>query len=80
LLNKNRDKVFFFVQQEWNHSLAPATLQELTMPTALERQGIFTDAKNSAGVLQIVKDPTNGNPFPNQIIPQSRWNSTARPF
>lgn len=45
------------------------------MPTALERQGIFTDAKNSAGVLQIIKDPANGNPFPNQIIPQSRWNS-----
>jgi hypothetical protein len=75
VLNKNRDKIFFFVQQEWNHSLAPAALQELTMPSALERQGIFTDAKNSAGALQIVKDPTTGNPFPNQTIPQNRWNS-----
>ena len=75
VLNKNRNKVFFFVQQEWNHSLAPAALQELTMPTALERQGIFTDARNSAGVLQIIRDPTTGNPFPNQTIPQNRWNS-----
>jgi len=75
VLNKNRDKVFFFVQQEWNHSLAPAALQELTMPTALERQGIFTDAKNSAGILQIIRDPTTGAPFPNQTIPRSRWNS-----
>ncbi len=75
LLNKNHDKIFFFVQQEWNHSLAPAAVQELTMPTAFERQGIFTDAKNSAGALQIVRDPTSGNPFPNQTIPQNRWNS-----
>ena len=74
LLNKNRNKIFFFVQQEWNLSLAPAALQELTMPTALERQGIFTDARNSAGVLQIIKDPTTGDPFPNQIIPQNRRN------
>jgi len=74
VLNRNRDKIFFFVQQEWNHSLAPAALQELTMPTALERQGIFTDAKDSAGVLQIIKDPTTGNPFPNQTIPRNRWN------
>jgi len=75
VLNKNRDKIFFFVQQEWNHSLAPAALQELTMPTSLERQGVFTDARNSAGVLQVIIDPTTGAPFPNQTIPKNRWNS-----
>ena len=74
VLNKNRDKIFFFVQQEWNHSLAPAALQELTMPSALQRQGIFTDARDSGGILQIIKDPTTGNPFPNQTIPRDRWN------
>ena len=74
LLNRHRDKIFFFAQQEWNHSLAPAALQELTMPTALQRQGVFTDAKDSGGVLQIIKDPTTGNPFPNQTVPRDRWN------
>ena len=64
LLNKNRDKIFFFVQQEWNHSLAPAALQELTMPSALERQGIFTDAKNSAGALADHQRPHHGQSLP----------------
>jgi len=68
--------VFFFVQQEWNHSKSPASLYELTTPSALERQGNFTDARNSAGQLQTILDPNNGKaPFPGNIIPQSRWNS-----
>ena len=74
-LNKNRDKLFFFAQQEWNHSLSPAATQQLTMPTDLERQGNFSQSHNASGVIQTVKDPTTGNPFPNNIIPQDRWNS-----
>lgn len=46
------------------------------MPSALERQGNFTDARNSAGQLQTILDPNSGKaPFPGNIIPQSRWNS-----
>ena len=77
-LNKNRDKVFFFVQQEWNHSLSPANQQLLTMPTDAERNGDFSGAHNAAGVTQIIKDPLTGNPFPSNAIPQTRWNSYGK--
>ena len=83
-LNKNRDKVFFFAQQEWNHSLAPASLKQLTMPSAAERTGDFSDAHNASGVAQIIRDPNNldanGNkiPFPSNVIPQPRWNTYGK--
>jgi hypothetical protein len=75
-VNANREKLFFFVMQEWNHSKAPASLYELTMPSLQERQGNFSDALNASRVLQIVDDPANGKaPFPNNIIPANRFNS-----
>ena len=58
----------------------PAALDQITVPTALERQGNFQDARNAGGVLQTVYDPTTrsaanpqGTPFPNNIIPKSSW-------
>jgi len=78
-LNRNRDKVFFFAQQEWNHSLSPAALKQITVPAAAERNGDFSASHNAAGVIQTIKDPANnGAPFPGNIIPQSRWNTFGK--
>lgn len=74
--NRNHDKVFFFVQQEWNHQLAAAALQQLTMPTALERTGDFSRSHNASGAIVTILDPNNNKaPFPGNIVPQNRWNS-----
>jgi Carboxypeptidase regulatory-like domain/TonB-dependent Receptor Plug Domain len=68
-----RNKVFFFWSQEWQEQLKPNTARNVTVPTALERKGDFSQSVSSANH-QLVKiyDPTNGNPFPNNIIPTSR--------
>jgi Carboxypeptidase regulatory-like domain len=78
--NKERNKLFFFVSNEWGRSNTPAALEQITVPTALERQGNFQDAVNAAGVVQTIYNPatrssTNpqGIPFANNMIPQSLW-------
>jgi hypothetical protein len=78
--NKQRNKLFFFASNEWGRSNTPTALEQITVPSALERQGNFTDAVNAGGVVQTVYDPNTrstanpqGTPFPGNIIPQNRW-------
>ncbi len=78
---KFRDKVFFFVAEDWIRYRLVDT-QTQAVPTLLMRQGNFSEllAANpwyKAGT--IIKDPTSGNPFPNNIIPTSQLshNGTA---
>lgn len=72
--NTDRNKLFFFIANEWNRSKTPGTLQQLTVPTALERQGNFSQTRDAGGVPVIIKDPLTGAAFPGNIIPQSRFN------
>ena len=79
-LNKEHNKLFFFASNEWGRSNTPSALEQITVPTALERQGNFQDAVNAGGVVQTVYNPTTrsaanpqGVPFQNNIIPQSLW-------
>ena len=51
--NRNKDKVFFFVSQEYQRQLKPNGEQDRTVPTALERQGDFSQSVDK-----------NGNPYP----------------
>ncbi|HTF69084.1 MAG TPA: carboxypeptidase regulatory-like domain-containing protein, partial [Edaphobacter sp.] len=64
--NRNHDKLFFFWSQDFLPLTTPSGIQTLTMPTALERQGNFSQS----GVT--VRDPTNGQPFANNIVPANR--------
>ena len=43
-------------------------------PTALERQGDFSQTFNNNGSLMVITDPTTGLPFPGNIIPANRIN------
>ena len=43
----------------------------VTVPTLLERQGIFPAAAVT------VRDPVSGQPFPNNTIPRDRWDPVA---
>ena len=54
--NSDRNRLFFFMAHEWNHSKTPGTLQQLTVPTADQRCGDFSNTRDAAGVLQAIKD------------------------
>ena len=73
-LNRDREKLFFFFAHEWNHSKVPGTLQQLTVPTAQQRQGEFAATRDSANVPVIIRDPLTNAPFPGNKVPADRFN------
>ncbi len=64
--NKGRNKLFFFWSQEYWPLKGSSAPTNLTVPTALERAGDFSQS----GVNVI--DPTTKQAFPNRVIPASR--------
>ena len=73
----DRGKAFFFVSQEFTDDLRPATFSRTNYPTALERQGDFSQTyfgnANGPGqgtLVQII-NPDTGQPFPGNKIPAS---------
>ena len=61
--NKERDKLFFFFSYEKPHTITPQDPRFVTMPTALERDGDFSQSVNSTNANVFVRDPriTTGN-------------------
>jgi hypothetical protein len=53
--NTSKQKLFFFFSMEILPNQSPNSVSYFTVPTANERQGIFT---------RTIKDPTTGQPFP----------------
>jgi hypothetical protein len=85
--NKNKDKLFFYWNQEWFQQLAPEAARNLRVPTAAERNGDFSQTLDGNGAKVYVKDPLiNGNCtatdqtacFPNNIIPANRFYSNGQ--
>ena len=86
--NKGRNKLFFFFSQDILQRTDPGNLNNRRMPTALERQGNFSQTVDTQGQRIWVRDPTlsgscstaSGGPacFANNIIPPSRINPTAQ--
>jgi hypothetical protein len=71
--NKSRTRLFFFFSEDYLSYLTPGSLNKYTMPTALERQGDFSQTTTTTGTLIKITDPTNKNvQFPGNIIPASR--------
>ncbi len=65
-----KNRTFFFVG--WMHQAIPLGSSQIsTMPTNLERVGNFSQ-------FAIIKDPTTGQPFPNNVIPANRISPTAQ--
>ncbi len=69
--NSQRDKLFFFASHEWRYSHIGAT-QINTVPTLAMRNGDFRNSGLPAPV-----DPNNWIPFPNQIVPVSRFSANG---
>jgi hypothetical protein len=75
--NTNRDKLFFF----WNQEFWPQTSTaegQVTVPTDLERAGNFSQSRDLNGSLIVVQDPENNRtPFPGNVIPASRLDASG---
>src|SRR5215831_7929062 len=72
-LLKSREKLFFFWSQEYLPRTTPTPLGRLMFPTALERQGDFSQTVDTNGtVIQILDPLNNRSPFPGNVIPANR--------
>jgi hypothetical protein len=72
LLERTKNKVFFFWSQEWQDQLNPNGLKNVTVPTALERQGNFSQSVDNNNRPLTIRDPLTQAPLPGNIIPASR--------
>jgi hypothetical protein len=66
-----KNKAFFFADYQ-GLRLDQGRTQILTVPTALMRQGVFSE------IGERIYDPLTGQPFPNNTIPASRINPITR--
>jgi len=61
--NEDKTKLFFFWSQEFQRRTNPPTLHQTTVPTALERQGDFSQSVDSSGnPFPYIRDSTTGLP------------------
>ena len=73
-----KNKAFFFVSVEKPHTITPTDPVFVTVPTALERVGNFSQSKNSSGATPVILDPRTGLAFPGNIIPLERINKSGQ--
>ena len=86
--NKGRNKLFFFWSQDLLGRTDPGGLNQRRVPTALERQGDFSQTLDNQNRLVFIRDPlltgncaaTTGGPacFPGNVIPAGRIDANAR--
>ena len=66
--NKEKNKLFFYWNQEWYEQLVPEGVRNIRVPTQAERGGDFSQTVNGNGALVFISDPTkldaNGNRLP----------------
>src|ERR1035438_1870961 len=75
--NRDKRKLFGFYNLEQIESRPSGGLTQYTMPTALERQGNFSQSFDTNGKVIPVNDPLNringvAQPFPGNIVPTNR--------
>lgn len=80
--NRDKRKLFGFYNLEQLVSRIPGSLSQYTMPSALERQGNFSQTYDTNGRVIPVNDPLNkvngvSQPFPGNIIPANRLDSNG---
>jgi len=80
LFNRNREKFFFFFASEQLREARAVAIQQLTMPTELERRGDFSDSRDLNARLITVNDPLSRQPFPGNVIPANRINQNGRNY
>jgi hypothetical protein len=86
--NRGRNKLFFFWSQDLLARTDPGNLNQRRVPTALERQGDFSQTFDNQNRLVFIRDPqrlgncaaTSGGAacFPGNVIPGGRIDPNAR--
>ncbi len=77
-INRGKKNLFFFFNQEYQNLVTMFAVKQITMPTALERQGDFSQSVNTNGSKITVNDPLNTKKaFPGNIVPSSRINPSG---
>lgn len=77
-VDEDREKLFFFYSVEAPLTERPGPLRTYTVPTELERQGDFSKTLDSEGQLIVIRDPRTGQPFPGNVIPADRINTSGQ--
>ncbi len=72
--NTNKDKLFFFFSSEIVRRRLYPGERFVTTPTALQRNGDFSQTFDLNGALIPIRDPLSGANFPNNVVPASRIN------
>lgn len=73
LFNRNRDKLFFFVNHEYWPNKTTSAIMNSTLPSELERRGDFSQSRDVNNVVVPVMDPLDSRrQFPGNIVPASR--------
>jgi hypothetical protein len=79
VFNESKDKVFFFFSQEHQkRRTPPAGPVRVTVPTALERAGDFSQSIDASGARVFVSDPTKRDASGNRL-PCTAANTLANP-
>jgi hypothetical protein len=78
LLNREKDKAFFFYSFEHLDTLTPQPLRQVTVPSDRERRGDFSQSLDVNGRLIVIRDPLSGQPFPGNVIPAGRINANGQ--
>jgi hypothetical protein len=76
-LYNGRNRTFFYIAQDW-FKQNQAQNAFGTVPTVAMKNGDFSNFVNSSGVMIPIYDPRTGQPFPGNIIPQSRFSALAK--
>lgn len=76
--NTGKNKFFFFWNQEFWPLTTASALTYRTMPTALERQGDFSQSLDTNNRLITVTDPSTRAPFPGNVIPRARIDTNGQ--
>lgn len=92
IIPRGQKKLFFFFSEELQREARPQDPQRVTVPTALERQGDFSQTFSSSGKLVLISDPAQislgkkcknpGDPgcFPLNKIPVGRINTLGQAY
>src|SRR5215475_9995023 len=68
--NKNKDKLFFYWNQEWYEQLIPEGERRIRVPTQAERNGDFSQTTDGNGNPITIINPITRQPYAGNKIPQ----------
>ena len=74
VLERTKDKLFFFFALSQQPVALPPPLHQLTVPTEPERRGDFSQTVDQQGRAVSIRDPLAGAPFPGNRVPANRVN------